>query len=511
MGHSCRRSVILMNAVINMLSIEEVPRIRQFSGGRSGRFVALLFGSVAVAVLTGTIAHVFDEMAALLLLSLLLLLAVFIGNFRYGILIPVVLLPLGSTTLIPREMFGVTGFNPLNGALLLSVLSLCLIWMVQPGRLSFPKWSGQFWVYVAMMVLGAFHGAMHVQAIPEYFRVLQVIKFDSIGGYLQDTFFKQMLILVTAFVFAIAVRNAHRPAGCLVSIFASTLVLPVAVISIVAMSGESLASLASSDSRAFLSVVGMHANELGLLFNMMFALSLFCFISVSGAREKWALGLISLVLTVAIALTFSRGAYLGFLVVVMFLQFTQRRFRTTALISLVGVVGAMLMPDAMIDRAFSGLEHGNADDISAGRVTGIWRPLIEDIVSSPIIGGGRSSILWSEAAREQRILPVGHPHSAYIAAVLDYGLLGVVIITSFFWHMWRVFKTMAELSIEPIWRGFFKGAMACILLLLVQGLTDDIFTPSSTQPFLWLAYGASVGLISRVNAQTKGASFAVQT
>jgi O-antigen ligase len=101
------------------------------------------------------------------------------------------------------------------------------------------------------------------------------------------------------------------------------------------------------------------------------------------------------------------------------------------------------------------------------------------------------------------MLPVGHPHSAYIGAVLDYGLLGALVIFSFLLHMWRVFKTIADRSIEPVWSGFFRGAMACILLLLVQGVTDDSFMPTGTQPFLWLAYAVAIGLISRANSQMK--------
>ena len=480
-------------------------------GSSSHRSFLILFGSsILIAAVFGFIADGFGEIAALLSLSLLLCMAVAIGDFRYGIFVAVTLLPLGSTTLIPREMFGVTGLNPLNASLLLSAFSLGLVWLVQPAKISYPKWPVPFWVYVLMMTLGAIHGALHVDEIPEYFRTLQVIKFNTIGGYLQDTFFKPMLMLVTAFLLSVVVRNALRPSYCLIPLFASALVLPVAVIFIVALSGDALSNLASSDSRGFLSVTGMHANELGLLFNMIFALSFFCFFNVSGAPQKWAFGLISLILAAAIALTFSRGAYLGFVAVVMYLQFTQRRFHITFFILLVSCVAIVLMPEALIDRASFGLAQGNADDISAGRVDGIWHPLMADIFSSPVIGHGRVSILWSQAAQDRSILPVGHPHSAYIAAVLDYGLLGTLVIFGFFWHLWGIFKTLAELAIEPVWRGFFRGAMACILLLLVQGVTDDSFTPSSTQPFLWLAYGIAVGLISRVNAQNRGTSIGKQ-
>ena len=427
-------------------------------------------------------------------------------SFRFAIYLPVVLLPLGSTTLIPHEMFGVSGVNPLNVSLLIAIATLGLIWTVEPWKLVFPKWPVYFWLFVLMMTLGVVHGALYVDQIPDYFRTLEVIRFNTIGGYIQDSFLKQMLILVTAFLFSVAVRNAYQPSSCLVPMFVSTLVLPIAVISLVSLSDESLSSLASSNSRGFLSVVGMHANELGLLFNMTFALALFVFFGVSDGSGRLAVGLICITLTAAVGLTFSRGAYVGFFTVVLYFLASKGQMRATIFAVVLGLIAAIWIPDALIERASSGLTHGDSDEVSAGRVGGIWIPLAEDIFASPIFGHGRSSILWTEAARQQSILPVGHPHSAYIAAILDYGLVGGLIILGFYLHMWRVFRTLAEMSIDPLWRGLFRGSMACILLLLVQGVTDDSFTPSRSQPFLWLAYGVAIGLLSRVNEQARAAA-----
>ena len=427
-------------------------------------------------------------------------------KFSYAVYIPVVLLPLGSSTLIPHQMFDMPGANPLNISLFIAMATLGLIRLIKPWKVVLPKWPAYFWLFVMMMSLGALHGSLYVDQIPDYFRTLEVISFNSIWGYLQDTFFKQMLILVTAFLFSVAVRNAYQPTLCLVPVFVSALILPIAVISVFSLSDESLISLASSESRGFLSVVGMHANELGLLFNMNLALSMFCFDSVSGNSRKVALGSICIMLLAAVALTFSRGAYLGFMAVVVYFLASKGQLRTSALAAVLVLFAALLIPDALIERASSGLTPGDVEDVSAGRISGIWIPLAGDILSSPIFGHGRSSILWTEAARHQSILPVGHPHSAYIAAILDYGFVGALIIFGFYLHMWRVFKVLAEMSIDPVWRGFFRGSMACILLLLVQGVTDDSFTPSRTQPFLWLAYGVAIGLLSRVNAQGRAAA-----
>ncbi|MFC3109206.1 O-antigen ligase family protein [Undibacterium arcticum] len=458
--------------------------------------LALLVGAILIALLTWIIAELIGEIPALFSVLSLIFVVVVMCNYKYGVVLAVILLPLSSTPLIPRALFGVTGFNPLNVTLLLSAASLLLAWLINPRKFSIPKWPRHFWVYLAILALAALHGASQISSIPAYFKILQIIEFDSAGGYLRDTFLKPpVVIFATAFMFSIVVRNARLPHAYLIPLFCSGIVLPIVVIAYVASSGESLMALASSHARGFLSVMGMHANELGLMFNMVFALALFCFFSASNSLEKWMLGATTVIVMAAVALTFSRGAYLGLFSVVAYFLFTQRRFRAMLVVLLLVTLAALFMPDAVVERASMGLGNGNVEDVSAGRVDEIWRPLIPEILSNPLIGHGLGSILWSESAQHRAILPVGHPHSAYLGVLLDFGVLGAIVIFVFFRHMWRLFIDLAKRMPDPIWRAYFRGAAACILLLLVQGVTDDSFTPTRTQPFLWLSYGIATGFL----------------
>lgn len=488
-----------------MQFFREKSRLQSLASSDDKRSLPLLIGAIFVALLTVIVAELLGEIPAIFLVLSFFFMVVAICNYRYGILLAVVLLPLSSTHLLPRALFGVTGFNPLNVTLLFSVASLLLAILSQPRKLSIPKWPRYFWLYLGVLTLAALHGAFQVSSIPAYFKVLRIIEFDSAGGYLRDIFLKPpVLILATAFMLSIVVRNAHPPSVYLIPLFCSAIVLPIMVIAYVAMSGASLSTLASSHARGFLSVTGMHANELGLMFNMAFALALFCFLSASGILEKWMLGITCIILMTAITVTFSRGAYLGLLAVVGYFLFTQRRFRTMLVVLLLVTIAAFFMPEAVVERASIGLASGNVEDISAGRVDGIWQPLLPEILSSPLIGHGLSSILWSESAQHRAILPVGHPHSAYLGVFLDFGIIGSIVIFIFFRHMWQLFMKLAKHASEPILRGFFRGATACILLLLVQGLTDDSFTPTRTQPFLWLSYGMAIGLVARMHAVKSG-------
>lgn len=457
----------------------------------------LLIGATFVALLAGAFAGLFGGLVALLVVLFLFLSFYAMVDYRFGVLGAMFLVPISASRIMPHELFGLKGMNPLNVLIVAALFSLLMTRPFMRVPLRIPSPPRMFWVFVGMMVFSALHGAMNISKIPGYYQLLQIVSFDGASGYLRDVLIKPLLSLTLAFMVGLTVANAKKPGRVLLPFFLSSLMLPVMVLALVAMSGMSLTSLSGANKRNFLSQLGLHANELGLLFNTTFALGLFVLFELRSLLARWLMvGMLGLV-AVAIVLTFSRGALLGLVVVVMYFLFTVRRFHLMAGVLALGLVAALLMPKAVVERASSGVAAGNVSEISAGRVSSIWLPLLPEVVTSPAIGHGMSSILWSDAARLRLILPVGHPHSAYLGVLLDFGLIGAILIFLFYRDMWRMFGRLAREEDDPAWRGFFRGAMACILLLMVQGVTDDRFTPTAPQIYLWLSYGLALGMMAR--------------
>ncbi len=464
-----------------------------------------LFGAaLAVAAMLCVLDAYWGALPAVAVTVLCVLVPAAAGDYRIAVQLAVFLLALSPTYLMPKEMFGVAGLNPLNGAIVLAAASLAATALLT-RRLVLPRWPRQFWLYLAVLGCAALYGAGQTARIPPYFKVLEIINFDSARGYMLDIFIKPMLIPATAYMLSIVIANAAEPARHLVPFFLSALVLPLMAIAYVLGSGEALSTLASSDARGFLSVIGMHANELGLMFNMVFSLAAFCFLSSPLRWQRGVFGAIALVCAAAVALTFSRGAYAGLLAVVVCVLVSRRRVLAILALTVALAGAASWLPSAVAERASTGLDSGDMENISAGRVDGIWRPLLPDVAASPLFGHGLSAILWSDAARRHTILPVGHTHSAYLGTLLDIGALGALVVAVFFLHMGKLFLRLARHLPDPLWRGFFRGAVACIILLLVQGLTDDSFSPSRSQPFLWLSYGVGLGFLGRAGMRKLGA------
>lgn len=460
----------------------------------------IFFAAICIAALAGVAAEFFGPVVGLSVPLLMVLLALALGDYRIGSGLLIFVMPFASTYLIPSQMFGISGMNPKNVLLLISISSLFLTQVFRPRKLAIPTWTPLFFMYLAVFSTSAIHGAFHASSIPEYFEALNIITSNSVDAYLLESFLKPSVTLATAFILSIVIRNTTRPNLYLIPLFCSAMVVAMAIFYHAASSGMALADLASQESRRYLSSTGMHANELGLLLNMAWALALFSFFHASRLRDKLLLGTVSSLLAIAILLTFSRGAYLGSLTVIGYLLYVRRKFLVFLLALLLLPIAALVMPQAVTERATHGMQSNDIDTISSGRVVEIWQPLLPEIMKSPLLGSGISSILWSDAAKQRAILPVGHPHSAYLGMLLDSGLLGAIIIILFFRHIWCLFTCLGRSAQDPLWRGFFTGAAACILLLLVQGVTDDSFMPTRTQPFLWLAYGMAIGFVTRQKA-----------
>jgi O-antigen ligase len=247
----------------------------------------------------------------------------------------------------------------------------------------------------------------------------------------------------------------------------------------------------------------MHENELGRLNAIAYALLLFTW---SESKERGlSLALLALMGLVAVALmlTFSRGAFLGFILVNMLFLLWRRNVRTLIFLGVLGAVALFLIPGAVYDRITFG--HGSGlNVISSGRTEGIWLPLLPDILRSPVYGNGLGSILWSEAMHRAdgvTTLSVGHPHNAYLEAVLDMGIAGLIIVCAYFAHVWKGFRALSvDTALSPALRGFYLGAAAGLASFLIGAITDSSLRPVSEQAYLWLAIGMMYGQRARKSA-----------
>ena len=473
------------------------PRLRR------GVAIAAL---VAFGLMWGAAVAVAGPAAALICVSLVA--CVFcLRDFRAGVVMLIVIMPVSSSYLFPHEMFGISGLNPLN-LLLMTTLGSYILSCAGQGVARSLVTRPLVFLYVLPIVVGAFLGMSHVGEIPGDFRVNDWIEYDGPGGYWRDLVVKPLFLVLYAMLVAAAAARSKTVERFLTPMLISMWVMGGMVVVFTIMSGVHLYQLAGTYERSFLSPLGMHANDLGRLYATAYALMLFVWDRTQRHSLK-ALLVVSMGLVVAaLLLTFSRGAFVGFVIVNVIYLFSRRKLKTLALVAMVLPPMLYLMPGAIWSRLDVGVGQG-MNAVSAGRWKDIWLPLLPETLQSPVWGHGLQSVLWSNAMRSDHMLEVTHPHSAFLQAVLDTGFVGLALLLAF-WigHVWKGLRALQrEPSLSPEMGGFFEGAAAGLLSFIIANVAGSSFFPVPEQSFLWLAVGLMYGVRARMRraAESGGA------
>jgi hypothetical protein len=475
------------------------PYLKESPGSGSGLLLGML-GMVGVGALFGVLLAIGEIEALFVCLSIAGAVAVMF-DFRIGAVLLVMLLPLSASNVFPHELMGMRGLNPIN-LLIFGTLASYLV----HGRIGH---TGKFvpkpllWLYaVPFLVAGAF-GAQHADNVYPGFHELNAVGFTEAFGYLREMVMKPALMVVVALLVAAAVSKAQKPERFLVPVIIGVWAVCLLEIIFVLVSGVRLGQLAETNARQFFSAIGMHANDLGRLYVCAYALLLFTWWETKESSLKlwlfFTLGIVGL----ALLLTFSRGAFLGFMVVNALFLLWKFNSKTLGLALLGTVLIAAFAPGAVYRRVTFGFDSGDADTVSAGRIDGIWLPLLPEIWKSPLFGNGVRSVMWSFPMMTEAMNMVDHPHNAFLEAVLDVGFVGLACFLLYYYSVYRGFRSLGgHAFLSPTLRGFFQGATAGLVAFFVTGWAGSSLMPRPEWSLLWVAIGMMYGLLSRRQASS---------
>jgi O-antigen ligase len=416
-------------------------------------------------------------------------------DYRFGAVTLLVLLPISNVWFFPHSMFGFTGLNPINVLAGATFVSFAL-----RGRFSGFLPKPLVWLYLVPILVAGLIGSRHVDDIVPYFYENMLMHFSDAGGYLRDLMLKPLMTVLIALLVGAAVARSKKPERFIAPVIVSVWLMSLIAIGFVVASGVRLGALSATGAREFFSAIGMHANDLGRLYAVAYALLLFTWGETKDTALKTVLVVTMGVLTIALILTFSRGAFAGFVLINALFLVWRFNARTFGLALLVVGAAAVIMPGFIMSRVMLGFgEGGDANAVSAGRIDEIWIPLIPDFLHTPPWGNGLDSIMWSGAAWQGTMLMVGHPHSAYLQAYLDMGAIGLVLLLAYFVTVWRGFRDLGSNAyLSPALRGFFQGATAGLLCFFATGFAGSSLRPSAEFAFLWIAIGMMYGMQARM-------------
>jgi O-antigen ligase len=460
----------------------------------AGSWLVVALGMLALALGCGY-ALALGELAGLYVgVSLVCAVAV-LFDFRIGAVLLLVMLPMSASALFPHGLMGITGLNPVNLLALATFGAYVLHGRTQAAGALVPQ--PLLWLFIVPIILAGLLGMGHVKDIPSFFYELGVVTFYTGTQYLMAMLVKPIVIVAVAVLIGAAAARSQKPERFIVVIAISAWLIALIQIGFVISLGAPLAAMAASESRNFYAPLGMHANELGRLHLFAFALLLFVWAETKRPEAKLFLMITLCMLGLALLLTFSRTAFAGAALVgaaFVMLKFSMRSL-SLALIGLALIAAFGL--EVLYSRLSLGFDQG-ADAVSAGRIEGIWLPLLPELAKHRVFGNGLGSTLWSFPMLNGAMYPAGHPHNAYLEALLDMGIVGFALLMAYYVHVWRGFRALGSNAwLDSQTRGLFQGATVALAALFVTCMTGGSLRPAAETAYLWIAIGLMYGLRSR--------------
>jgi O-antigen ligase len=306
-----------------------------------------------------------------------------------------------------------------------------------------------------------------------------------------------------AWLVARALRRSPAPAitlqALVVTLAGSLSAVAALMVLQVARLGRPLQDLIGD--REFMTPMGMHANELGMLMALgigpLLAVALTPVVEGDATARTLRRVCVSalLLLTMALILSFSRGALLALLVIVLLLGAQSRRRRKLALVATVLSAGLWLAsPSALKERVTAGLDSeaisrtsdASRDALTAGRVAG-WMRLWPEVEAHPWFGQGIGSTVRSAAWREGRYR-ADHPHNIFLELLMDLGFVGLLMAGGLaLWLLravWRLSRSAAKHS-QDLTATLAQGGFAAALGGLAMAGTTAYYLPNAAQAPMW--------------------------
>ncbi len=399
--------------------------------------------------------------------------------------------PFSGTELIRNAVVALPGAKPLQliGLLVLLVLAL-------QYRTAWKMPDGAFFFVVALMALftlSVLRSLVYLDLINYYFQETL-----STQRYLMSHYVKP-LIYFLPFVVIIKFVRTRRDVTFIVDV----VVLALTLLSLYLLY---LYLFEVPDKTNLLAVSDYYAETLSLHRNNIatFYITGFPFLLARSfyKRDIWSVGAVCLAIC-ATAFLYSRTAYAAVLLSFVLYVAVSRRARLIPVLAAAMVVLVVLLSGSVLERASKGLASNDLNEISAGRIEGIWLPLMTEYSRDPAklaFGGGRYAILDSEAAERGRILfGIHHPHNMYLELVLDAGLIGLFVLVPFFVlflkKTWRTLRKPSEPSLKESTYAVTVG----LLCYLMSGMTDRTVFPDLQNCYLWIVLGLAVALAQRAD------------
>jgi len=382
------------------------------------------------------------------------------------------LLPFAESQQLPRQIFGIPGFNFVNFFFITVFITMLVR---RRGRFAHSDFNGPITIFVLLIFFSAVRGVDAMRLLGD----------TSYLSYYMESFLKPMEIFFCGIIAFNLFNKPEQPYHYFRIIRISSILFGLWVLHRGGGTTESMMRLSM--------VTGLHKNSIGFMFAVLLAMNM-SMEDFGTMAEKALARVANIVYILVIMFTFSRQGYLSCIVILMVYALRKGWKMTTIFLIGVALFWNFFIPYEVKKRIYYGSEEGvvmglkqyTLGDTTAGRDEA-WAAAAKPMKKYFLFGDGMNTYLKSiHPARPD--LPI-HPHSAYIQSMLDMGIFGSVLFIGFYvflmWKSWFLHKR----SKSSFARAYAFGFFLSIAIFMFQAYTGFRFYPNEESYYIWLFLG----------------------
>ena len=212
-------------------------------------------------------------------------------------------------------------------------------------------------------------------------------------------------------------------------------------------------------------------------------ITLFYFIKTT--KVRLVLGFLVALNLYSLVYSYSRGAYVGFLIGLIAIVWHTRRKMVFMIIPVFFVFGGVLLnflPESVQERFGSITEDESSRDESAQSRFVFWGIAFEQFLQSPIVGKGYLTFIEFNPYHMDT-------HNYYMKLLAENGIIGFIVFLVILWRSSKVGRSLYDESDDPLYKALGIGLFGVVVSLAVGNIFGDRYThyPLSAYFYVYLA------------------------
>lgn len=418
---------------------------------------------------------------------------VLLKNPKIGLYLTLLMLPFSWSDVLDHQLFGIPGMKL---PVVLPMVTYGILFMSQKKN----KLKREDKVFACLYII--FYIVVILHSLSDM-KVMFDVAFGYPFSYLRyfSTYFMRpvlvFLLMYLPVIFCYELKDIKKyTIVLLVSILAASLLVIVEFIKAPKGDFETIREMIGD---AF----GMHSSNIVNFIVLTLPLTLALGINL----HKKIFYVFACVEIIAIGVLFSRGAYVVTLFSIASVLYLLKRRKTLAGLIISLPLVYLALPGMIKNRILTGLLEGNVQDISAGRVDHIWKPIIQEMWNNPeiiLFGYGKYGFINSKVYKSGLVYDAVHAHNLYLDIICDGGIFLLVFFMVFFFRYLIRFYKGFKITKDPFLQSILIGVFVSVPGFLIKGFIDGVFWAEVETSMIYVLMGLGLlvtGYIEKENGK----------